>query len=61
MWWHVACSADGLCGVGQVLSTLQNLETLDLEDNDLNIALPEWELSSSLGFLSRLQCLNLAQ
>ncbi len=54
-------NADGWCGAGQVLSTLRNLETLDLEDNDLNAALPEWHLSSSLGFLSRLQCLNLAQ
>ena len=45
----------------QVLSTLRNLETLDLEDNDLAVSLPEWHLSSSLGYLSRLQCLNLAQ
>jgi hypothetical protein len=44
----------------QVVSTLQNLETLDLEDNDLRAALPNWQLSS-LGYLSRLQCLNLAQ
>ncbi|KAK9906656.1 hypothetical protein WJX75_005626 [Coccomyxa subellipsoidea] len=51
----------GLTTIPTVLSTLRNLETLDLEDNDLNTALPEWELSSSLGFLSRLQCLNLAQ
>lgn len=49
------------CYVLQVLSTLQNLETLDLEDNDLQSPLPGWENISSIGFLSRLQCLNLAQ
>ena len=44
-----------------MLSTLQNLETLDLEDNDLQSPLPGWENISSMGYLSRLQCLNLAQ
>ncbi|BDA46295.1 probable leucine-rich repeat-containing protein 1 at C-terminar half [Coccomyxa sp. Obi] len=51
----------GLTAIPSVLSTLRNLETLDLEDNDLAVSLPEWHLSSSLGYLSRLQCLNLAQ
>lgn len=45
----------------QVLSLLASLETLDLEDNDLNARLPDWQFSAGLGHLSRLQCLNLAQ
>lgn len=51
----------GLTSIPTVLSTLQNLETLDLEDNDLQSPLPGWENISSIGYLSRLQCLNLAQ
>lgn len=43
------------------MSTLRNLETLDLEDNDLWVSAPDWQLSSTLGTLSRLTCLNLAQ
>ena len=45
----------------QVLSLLASLETLDLEDNDLNARLPDWQFPAGLGHLSRLQCLNLAQ
>ena len=46
----------------QVLSTLHNLETLDLENNDLqSLSLPGWENVSSMGYLTRLQCLNLAK
>lgn len=56
---HMSSAEDTFISL-QVLSTLQNLETLDLEDNDLNTSLPDWHLSS-LGHLSGLQCLNLAQ
>ena len=45
----------------QAFSTLQNLETLDLENNDLQTTTPGWENISSVGYLSRLTCLNLAQ
>ena len=45
----------------QVISTLQNLQTLDLEGNELG-STASWDcgLSSSISKLSHLQCLNLA-
>ena len=45
----------------QVISTLQNLQTLDLEGNELGTTeLLDCGLSSSISKLSHLQCLNLA-
>ena len=45
----------------QVISTLQNLQTLDLEGNELGSTESlNCELSSSISKLSHLQCLNLA-
>ena len=45
----------------QVISTLQNLQTLDLEGNELGSTESlDCGLSSSISKLSHLQCLNLA-
>lgn len=51
----------GLTSVPLVISTLQNLQTLDLEGNELgNTESLDCGLSSSISKLSHLQCLNLA-